>query len=294
MIRSMTGYGAAAVESEALRAVVTVRSLNHRYLDLALHLPRRLHPLEPEIKRLVQERIHRGRVEVSVQASLPDDAAEAPVIASRPLIEGLVRALRRIQDEHGLAGEVQVSDIARFPGALEVMEAPAGPDGPRSREVLSVLQRALDDLEGMRRSEGDLLEKALLASLDGIEEGAARIEALSEAGKEARRASLQEKVGALCGELGLEDKRLYQEVVRLVDRYDVAEEVQRLRSHVAQAREMLSTSSPCGKRLDFLAQEMAREANTAGSKASSSALVQEVVRLKGEIEKLREQVQNVE
>jgi uncharacterized protein (TIGR00255 family) len=146
----------------------------------------------------------------------------------------------------------------------------------------------------MRRAEGGHLEADLRRGLDAVEAAAARIETVSAAGQAERRAALLAKGRELCAELGLEDGRLYQEVVRLVDRHDVAEELQRLRSHVAQARELLGTDVPSGKRLDFLAQELAREANTLGSKAVSAAMVQEVVALKSEIERVREQVQNVE
>jgi uncharacterized protein (TIGR00255 family) len=292
-MRSMTGYGAAVVESEAMRASVTARSLNHRYLDLTVHTPRRLQALEPDVKRLVQARVQRGRVEVSIQASL--HAAEAEVVLAPPAVIGaLVQALRRIQDEHGLPGELRAADVARFPGVLELAELGAGLDEGHRRELLAAVEQALGDLEQMRRAEGETLEAVLLTALAAVDAAAGRIEALSGTERVARREALLEKARAVRDELGLEDGRLYQEVVRLVDRQDVAEEVQRLRSHVAQARVAVLGDGPCGKRLDFLAQELAREANTLGSKAADAAVVREVVNLKAEIEKLREQVQNVE
>jgi uncharacterized protein (TIGR00255 family) len=293
MIRSMTGYGTAAAESPALKAAVTVRSLNHRFLDLTVHLSRRLQALEPEIKRVVQERISRGRVELAVQATMVREAEEVQV-APGPAVGALVRALRRIQAEHALAGEVAVSDVARFPGAVEVLESPAALDDTPRRELLAVVGRALEGLQAMRDAEGAHLHADLRAALDAIESAAGRIASLTEAGKAARRDALAEKVRGACAEMGLDEGRLYQEVVRLVERHDVAEEVQRLKSHVAQARRALESEDPSGKRLDFLAQEMAREANTVGSKAASADVVQEVVALKGAIERLREQVQNVE
>jgi uncharacterized protein (TIGR00255 family) len=289
----MTGYGAAAVESDALRASVTARSLNHRYLDLTVHVPRKLQALEPEVKRLVQARVQRGRVEVSIQASLR--AAEVEVVLAPPAVIGaLVQALRRIQDEYGLPGELRAADVARFPGVLELAELGAGLDEGHRQEVLAAVEQALADLEQMRRVEGETLEAVLLTGLAAVDAAAGRIEALSGTERAARREALLEKARAVRDELGLEDGRLYQEVVRLVDRQDVAEEVQRLRSHAAQARAAVGGDGPCGKRLDFLAQEMGREANTIGSKVASAALVQEVVALKSELERLREQVQNVE
>jgi len=292
-IRSMTGYGTAAAQTEALKAAVTVRSLNHRYLDVSVHVSRRLQALETDIKRVVQERISRGRVELAVQAAFTRDE-EGVVVAPRPIVGGLVRALREIKVEHALAGEVAIADVARFPGALEVVEGPDSLDDERRQELLAVVTQALDGLQGMRDTEGAHLRQDLLGALAAIDAAAARIAASAESGKTARREVLAEKVRTACQELSLDDVRLYQEVVRLVDRHDITEELQRLRSHVAQTRQALEAQGPSGKRLDFLAQEMAREANTIGSKAVSSEVVQDVVALKTEIERLREQVQNVE
>jgi uncharacterized protein (TIGR00255 family) len=289
----MTGYGTAAVDTEALRASVTARSLNHRYLDLTVHAPRRLQALEPEVKRLVQARVQRGRVEVSIQASLR--AGETAVVLAPPgVIAALVDALRRIQQDHGLEGELRAADVARFPGIVELAELATDVDEPRRHEVLRAVDDALAQLEQMRRAEGEGLQRVLLQSLDAVEAAAGRIEELSLSERAARRDSLLEKARGLRAELGLEEGRLYQEVLRLVDRQDVAEEVQRLRSHVAQARAAVRGEGPAGKRLDFLAQELGREANTIGSKVASAPLVQEVVALKSELERLREQVQNVE
>ena len=294
MIRSMTGYGSASADSAALRASVTVRALNHRFLELAVHLSRRLQPLERDVKELVQSRLSRGRVEVTVQATLPAGEVGDAVVAARPLVASLVRALRDMQNEHGLDGNVAVADLVRFPGALERLEAvPAVDEEPR-RRLLGLVAEALDSVAAMRRAEGGRLEADLRRGLAAIEAGTARMEGLSEASRGSRREALAERVRALCGELGLDDARLYPEVVRSVERHDVSEELQRLHSHVAMARDLLGAEEPVGKRLDFLAQELAREANTLGSKAADAAMVRELVGLKAEVEKLREQVQNVE
>ena len=294
MIRSMTGYGSAAAESPALRASASIRSLNHRFLEVSIHLPRRLQPLERDLKDLVQSRLGRGRVEVAVQAAFPAAENGDAVVPSRPLVASFVRALRDLQNEFGLDGNVTVSDIVRFPGALERLEGPAGVDAGPRQQIFDLVARALDGLGEMRRAEGGRLEADLLRALAAIEEGAGRLEAAAEASREARTQALAERVKGLSSELGLEEPRLYQEVVRAVERHDVSEEVQRLRSHVAMARDLIAGEEPAGKRLDFLAQELAREANTLGSKTADGAAVREVVNLKAEIEKLREQVQNVE
>jgi uncharacterized protein (TIGR00255 family) len=167
-------------------------------------------------------------------------------------------------------------------------------DESRRHQILDLVGRALDELEGMRRSEGNNLAGHLLRCLAAIEAAAGRIESLSSSGRGARNEALLEKARGLASDLGLDEARLYAEIVRLVDRADVAEEVQRLRSHVALARDLIGAEAPAGKRLDFLAQELMREANTVGSKSASAPLTHEVVALKSEIEKFREQVQNVE
>ncbi len=291
-VRSMTGFGSAAVESGRLRASVTARSVNHRYLDLSVHLSRRLAELEPDVRRLVAARVQRGKVEVSVQARFQQDDTAA-VSVSAPLVAGVVRALREVQAAHGLAGEVTIADVMRFPGTFDVPEDETGL-GEAKGPLLEAIDTALAGLDGMRVAEGDGLKTVMAQALDAVDAAAVRIDALSESEKAARRETLVAKVSELRQELGLEEQRLYQEVVRVVERADVAEEVQRLKSHVAQARGLLAADGPCGKRLDFLAQELAREANTIGSKSASAALVREVVGLKAEVERLREQVQNVE
>jgi uncharacterized protein (TIGR00255 family) len=290
----MTGYGSASLEAEPLRAAVSVRSVNHRFLDVAVHLPRRLGPLEAEAKEQVARTVARGRVEVSVQAGLPE-AGEEAVTAHRPLVASVVRTLRDLQNEFGLEGGVTVGDLARFPGVLERAEAATEVPEPVRQAVRELLGLALQGLDRMRRAEGERLRAELERLAAGIEASAARVEARSAESRSTRQAALLERARGLLGELGLEDARLYQEAVRAVERHDVSEELQRLRSHTGAARELIGgDGAPVGKQLDFLAQELMREANTAGSKLQDAEAIREVVALKGEIERFREQVQNVE
>jgi uncharacterized protein (TIGR00255 family) len=289
----MTGFGSAGLETESLRAVATARSLNHRYLDVSVQVPRRLQPIESEIRSAVARAVRRGRVEVSVSATVVDDVEEG-VVSSRPLVSSLVRSMRDLQNEFGLEGGVSVSDVMRFPGALERSGAPADvPDGVRTA-VLGLVSQALEALEGMRRAEGERLLGELEHALGVIERSADAIERRAAETQVSREEALRARVRELVEDLGVEETRLYQEVVRAVERHDVAEELQRLRSHVAMTRELLGGEAPAGKRLDFLAQELMREANTMGSKSADAPSVQAVVALKSEIERLREQVQNVE
>jgi len=294
VIRSMTGFGSAGLETEAVRSTVTARSLNHRFLDVTVHVPRRLLPLESAIKDAVGRVVRRGRVEISLQATLADGPVEE-VVPSRALVASLVRSLRDMQNEFGLEGGMSVSDLLRFPGALERAESPT-PLAPETGDtLLGLVAEALEGLDGMRRAEGERLRSELERALAAVEAAAGEIEARAEDTLEPRQAALLEKARSLVDDLGLEESRLYQEVVRAVERHDVAEEIQRLRSHVAMARDLLADEAgPAGKRLDFLAQELMREANTIGSKAADAVQVETVVGLKAEIERLREQVQNVE
>ena len=292
-IRSMTGYGASTRESDGFKAGVTVRSLNHRYLDLSVHLSRRVLSLEPDVRKAVQARLHRGRVEVSIHAARQGQENEA-VSANGALIAALVKTLREVQHDHGLRGELQLGDVLRFPGAFEVEEPAAFLEEGRRDELMALLGEALDGLEAMRAVEGARLEEALLSALQNMTAAVEHIERVGAAERGPRVEALQARARLLTQELSVEEPRLYQELARLVDKQDVAEEIQRLRSHVAQVRDIVAKGGPAGKRLDFLAQELGREANTIGSKSDSAALAQGVVALKVEIERFREQVQNVE
>jgi len=294
VIRSMTGYGSAGVEEGVIRASVTARSLNHRFFDLTLHLPRRLAVLEMEAREQVAKVVARGRVEVSIQVASAEVASEA-VVPQRPLVASMVKALREMQVEFGLDGGVSVSDLVRFPGALERVEDTRVLPPEVRTTVFELLERALSGLERMRCVEGERLRAELERGLEVVEQAVRRIEERSAASRDERQAALRERVRALVGELGLEEVRLYQEAIRAVERHDVAEELQRLRSHAAAVRELLADrNGGSGKRLDFLAQELMREANTIGSKVQDAAAVRDVVNLKSEIERFREQVQNVE
>jgi uncharacterized protein (TIGR00255 family) len=292
VIRSMTGFGSASSDTADVKVRATVRCLNHRFLDLSLRLTRGLEALEAEVTKLVQAQVRRGRVEVAVQAVAKVVDQEAVSVQSG-LAGSLIRALRQLESEHGLEGGVRTSDVARFPGVVEVADAPTLLEGQARAEILIAVGRALDEAVEMRRAEGEVLAREVAALLDGIAEAASHMESLSEEGKTRRRANLVEKIAEL-REAALEEARYSQEVVRLVERQDISEEVQRLRSHVELARRCAASGEPSGKRLDFLAQEMMREANTAASKATSVELVHEVVGLKGLVERLREQVQNAE
>lgn len=292
MIRSMTGFGSGRAAGPAGEVNVAVRTVNHRYLDVGVSLPRRLRGLEPRVKALAQAGLERGKLDVVVQAV--GAAGEEASLAAPEAITSVVAALQRVAALPGVEGGVRLADVLRFPGVVSAAEP-----GPEAGEpfwplVEDALKAAVDGLLAMRRDEGARLSAALLAMLAEVEAVAGRLEAASAASKATRRELALGRLRELVAELGVDDARVLQEASRQADRLDVAEELQRLRSHVAQARGLIAGTGAAGRKLDFLSQELMREANTIGSKAADAALTAEVVGLKAEIERFREQVQNVE
>jgi uncharacterized protein (TIGR00255 family) len=286
----MTGFGTAVSDDPALPVTVTVRSVNHRFLDLTLKTPSRLRSLEPDLRGLVAARLQRGKVELSVRVA--GGLEEGPVRLSAARARSAAEALRALKDELRLDGGVTVSDVARVPGVLDSPEAEG--DVPSADKILGVARSALETLDATRQAEGAALKAELRAQLEEVRSRAARIGAKVEEGKAARAAALQARGRELLAELGLDSARFYQEAIRSVERHDVSEELDRLRSHATQSEKLLEEDREVGKRLDFFAQELMREANTIGSKAPSADVVAEVVGLKAVVERFREQVQNIE
>lgn len=292
MIRSMTGFGSARAAGAAGEVNVAVRTVNHRYLDVGVSLPRRLRGLEPRVKALAQAGLERGKLDVVVQAI--GAVGEEAILAAPEAITSVVAALQRVAALPGVEGGVRLADVLGFPGVVSAAEP-----GPEAGEpfwplVEDALKAAVAGLLAMRGDEGARLADALLVMLAEIEALAGRLEAASAASKATRREVALGRLRDLVAELGVDDARAVQEASRQADRLDVAEELQRLRSHVAQARGLIAGTGVAGRKLDFLSQELMREANTIGSKAADAALTAEVVGLKAEIERFREQVQNVE
>ncbi len=292
MLRSMTGYGAAEAEAgDAGRLSVDVRSVNHRYLDLRLKLPPSLQEHAGAVEALARKRLGRGRVELSVRA---EGALAGAVHLDLERARSAFRQLERLRDELAPDAPVPLSLLGTVP---DLFQKPSGADGAPIREALKQATRAaLAALEDMRRREGAALRSDLEAHLDGLEARVAQIaEALPELGK-AHRARLRERLERLLAEreLPLDSGRLEHEVAVFLEKSDVSEELARLGSHAAQFRDLMASEAPAhGRRLDFLLQEMAREVNTLGAKTPSAEITRVVVELKADVERLREQVQNV-
>jgi uncharacterized protein (TIGR00255 family) len=290
----MTGFGRGTAQGDGFNVAVDLKTVNNRFLDIHLRAGAELSAVEPMVRKGVGARLSRGRVDVNVTV---ERTSEVSYELNRPLIAGFIQAMREMQSEFGLAGEPDINVLARLPGAMQAAR------GGVSEEVLAgvehALAEALDELEAMREREGAALSAEMSARLDEIERHLPVIESLSGEQVENYRARVYKRISEMLARDGLEiveldQGRLAQEVAYLADRSDITEEVARLRSHVAQFRAALSEEGDTGKRLDFLLQEFNREANTVLSKSTDLAIKESALSIKAAVEKLREQVQNVE
>lgn len=289
----MTGYGRGAADGEHFSVSVDLKTVNNRFLDVHLRVSGELASLEPAIKRQISSRLSRGRVDVTINY---ERTAQTAYELNRPLIAGYVNALRQMQEEFGIGGDLDINVLARLPGALQ----PAR-DG-LSQDVVAGIEKALaeglDELERMRAQEGEALRREMSERIDKIDTLVPIIENAAAGLVDAYRLRLQKRIGELLNRNGqlveIDPARLAQEVAYLSDRSDVSEEMVRLRSHLAQFREALNATDETGKMLDFLLQELNREANTTLSKSTDLSIKEAALAIKAEVEKLREQVQNVE
>jgi uncharacterized protein (TIGR00255 family) len=287
----MTGFGAGHGAAGGEELDVEVRSVNHKFCEVKVRLPRELAALEIEVAKSVKERLARGGVEVAVRR--PGSGAGLAPRVDVALAESYARAFHEIQARLGLPGAVTLAEILGADGVVRLEERTVSAEA--AREALRRgLGAALDALAEMRAREGEALARDLAARLDLVEASVARVAALVPQVVEHHRARLAERVLELTRGVALDPARLAQEVALLADRTDVTEEMTRLHSHLAQARALLGLAEPAGRKLDFLVQEMHREVNTIGSKAQSAEIAALVVSMKVEIERMREQVQNVE
>ncbi len=296
MIRSMTGFGRSAFEAEGVRFEVEVRSVNHRYLDLRVRLPRPLAAWEADVRERVQGRLGRGKVELSVTAP-SGAAASAHVEVDFEAAERYIAAARELDARFDVGADLDVEDLLGLPGVARVVEADLATESAE-RALLVAVDEATEALARMREAEGANLDREFRERLETVEALTGTLSERSGSVQEATRERLRKRSLQLQEETGLLDEaRLHQEIVFAADRLDVSEELSRLRSHVEQFRSTLDgagAGKPVGRRLDFLLQELGREANTVGSKANDAELAHAVVELKTELERIREQVQNVE
>jgi len=292
-MKSMTGFGRGAVSEENFAVSVEIKTVNNRFLDLNLRLASDLQSLEGNLKRLIQTRLSRGRVDVFINSERMSDVVYE---LNRPLIAGYLSALKQLQEEFGLVGEPDLNDIARLPNSLQTKADDLSEDFTGGIE--EAVELALDELEKMREVEGESLKNDLYYLLSEIETHLPKIEAESETVAEEYLQRLTKRIDNLLSksdsQIEIDQARLAQEVAYLADKSDIAEEITRLKSHIEQFRGIMNDEKEVGKRLDFLTQELNREANTISSKTNNLVVKESALQIKSAIEKIREQVQNVE
>ena len=296
MIKSMTGFASLTRDDERGAIGVTIRAVNHRFLDLQLRLPPAIADLEPRMRAVVQKHLARGRVEISVSLQLRQPAAPL-VELNEEFAQALAAAVEQARHRGVITGELTAGDLLRLPQALSIREKV-----PEAGGVSAMLGTAVDDavaqalrqLDEMRVREGvhlrtDLdMRKGLLAGL------ITRIAAAANTGREELEARLLERAREIAVALPIDQAALSQEVVRVAQRSDISEEVTRFHGHLAHWEALSDSAEPCGRKLDFLLQEMNREINTIGSKADGLHVSEVVIQAKAELERMREQVQNIE
>ena len=292
MIKSMTGYGSAKGTVEGLQITVELKSVNNRYLDASVRLPRSFLFAEDAVKSAVQKHISRGKVDVfvSVDAS---EAGEMNVKVNEPLLRGYLDAIRHIAEEYSLPNDATALAVSRFPDVLTVEKKDLDADAI-SAGILEITECALNDFDAMRQREGQKLRDDVLDRLGTIDALVSAVEKASPETVSAYRARLEAKMAEVLGTAGIDENRILAEAAIFADHIAVDEETVRLRSHMSQLKTMVNGNSPTGRKIDFLIQEFNREANTIGSKCQNSDIAHTVVDLKSEIEKIREQIQNIE
>ena len=291
MLKSMTGFGRAEMVIEGFTVSVQIRSVNHRYMDIALRIPRFYNFLEDKIRQKTAEYISRGKIEVSV--SLKEQEGDDRVITlNRPLAENYIEVLKALASL-GVEDDIKVSTVARYNDIFSVEYKEIDED--KMFEIINTaLSSAFSEFNKMRSEEGERLQKDILFHLDNIANELTKIEAQSPQTVKLYRENLENKMRELLGDAKVDETRLITETAIFADKVAIDEETVRLRSHIKAFKSALNTDKPIGKKLDFIIQEMNRETNTIGSKANNIEIASMVVEIKSEIEKIREQIQNIE
>ena len=291
MISSMTGFGAADGAVGEARASVEIRTVNHRFFSPNLKLPSAYSRWEGEIRELLRQKIARGHVTLTVR--IDREAAIGPVIDEARLAV-YAATLKELQKKLALGGEVDLATVLRLP---DVIATPNENVDPAAGQALaSIVSKAIENLIDMRRAEGTQLTAFLIDRVQAVEDRLARIEKRAPIRLKEQHERIKRTVGELIGGTGADPQRIAQEVAILADKLDIAEELDRFRSHLGAFRDTVraNTSEPVGKRLGFILQEMVREANTVGSKANDGPILEDVIAIKEELERIREQVENLE
>lgn len=292
MIKSMTGFGREQGIVDGYEIQVEIRSVNHRYFEFSSRLPRSFSYLDEKLKSFVSERVSRGKVEVSVTIS-KTEGVEAEIEVNQEIAAGYVNALRNANIKLGLNDDLSLSDITRFPDVFKIQKVQDDEEVVWNA-VKQVCFEALNKFIDMRVTEGQKMYEDISSRLDFIEEKTNEIEKISPLISENYKNRLYSKIKETLEDRDIDEQRVLTEVAIFSDKIAVDEETVRLHSHVSQFRGLINSSEPVGRKLDFLVQELNREVNTIGSKAQDLSVTKTVVDLKSEIEKIREQIQNIE
>lgn len=292
MIKSMTGYGRSEVEQNGRKVTLEISSVNHRYCDLNIRMPRSFTQLEDKIREIIKKRVSRGKIDVSIYIiSQTDDDLE--VIINEPVCHKSIQGLRYIAEKFKLKDDLALSHILSIGDAFSIHKK-AGDLDAIMDIIETALNEALDSLIEMRIKEGNMLREDILNKLSLLNEIVLEIEKRSCLVVDEYKKKLEARLKLLLPDVSIDPSRIAQEVVIYADKCAIDEELTRLKSHISQIITISESKEPSGRKLDFLMQEMNREANTIGSKANDSMITNYVVELKTEIEKIREQVQNIE
>lgn len=292
MIKSMTGYGRAVGEFADKQITVEIRSVNNRFLDCSVKLPRLYSFAEETIKQCVKQYVSRGKVDVFVTVNLTQ-GAEVSVCLNRSVLEGYLTAMRQIASEYDVRDDISVNSLSRLPDVFTIEKVEEDEDLLKS-QLLSVVNEALSRYDAMRTTEGEALAKDLQAKTESIRKMVSFVETRSPATVQEYREKLLARIQEVLSSTAIDEARILTEAAIFADKIAVDEETVRLRSHLSQLDAMLRASEPIGRKLDFMMQEINRETNTIGSKCSDLELAQTVVNMKAELEKIREQIQNIE
>lgn len=292
MIRSMTGFGRATVETEGYFITVELKSVNHRYFDFSCRLPRQYGFAEDKLKSYINSKVSRGKIDcyLGIEALKTDDAE---VVVNNTLASAYVNALKELSDTYSLKEDYGAAGIARFPDVLVLKKAEEDEEKLWSL-IEPVAGEAVEKFIKMREIEGEKMRKDIASRASYILECVSFIEERSPQTVKEYNDKLVSRVHELIGDVSLDEGRIIQEVAIFADKVAVAEETVRLRSHISQLQTFLESEEPIGRKMDFLVQEINREANTIGSKASDVDIARKVVDIKAEVEKIREQIQNIE
>ncbi len=292
MVRSMTGYGRSQQTVDSMNITVEIKSVNHKYFEFNARVPRTFGFLEEKLKSYAQSLIARGKIECYVSIDMPEDE-NVEVAVNYALAEGYINALKTLSEKYSLRDDVSVTSVSRYPDVLTVHKLPEDED-KTWQAVKTVATEAINNFIAMREKEGKKLCEDILSRTDTIIDCVSFVEERSPQTVIEYNEKLKARIRELIGDVSVDEQRLLQEAAIYADKIAVAEETVRLRSHISQLRDMFNSEEAIGRKMDFLVQEINREANTIGSKAQDVEITKRVIAIKGEVEKIREQVQNIE